>query len=350
MSEVIVSVIIPVYNSERYIEKCITSIINQTYKNIELILVNDGSTDNSLKILEKYKKIDARVKVINRENRGSVYSRLEGLYIAKGKYIMFIDSDDWLDDIAIEESLQTLIKYDADMLKFNMVKEFVNEKRIKKINGIYNKEMYIEKKQFKKQLYPFLINSYLLNSMCAQLIKKDAFNLEIDSRSYDIKMGDDVMCNIQILNQIESFVFYPKFFYHYRTTENSITTTVSLEKIKKNIEDTFRVYNSFNEYKTMWDIIDKNGEENISKKVLKEVIASLNPLFINNFTIKQREKLIVYARQIIGINYTYDKKNLILREKLFIDKKYRQFIIYQLISIGLINRLKSYIKKILLNN
>ena len=90
----LISVIVPVYNVKNYLEKCLDSIINQTYKNLEIILINDGSTDESLDICYMYEKKDNRIKVYNQENHGLSYTRNRGIEIARGKYIGFVDSDD----------------------------------------------------------------------------------------------------------------------------------------------------------------------------------------------------------------------------------------------------------------
>ena len=95
--KILVSAIIPVYNSEQFLEECIESLRNQTLKEIEMIFINDGSTDNSLEILNKYEKIDSRIKVINQNNSGPSVARNIGIEVATGEYISFIDSDDWID-------------------------------------------------------------------------------------------------------------------------------------------------------------------------------------------------------------------------------------------------------------
>ena len=90
------SIIVPIFNSEKYLEKCIKSILNQTYKNFELILVNDGSKDCSLEICNKYLLKDSRVRVIDKDNEGSISSRNRGVIESKSEYVTFIDSDDWI--------------------------------------------------------------------------------------------------------------------------------------------------------------------------------------------------------------------------------------------------------------
>lgn len=112
----LVSIIIPVYNSEKYIKKCLDSIINQTYKNLEVITINDGSTDDSLKILESYKKKFTVVKVYSQENSGIAKTRNKGIELASGKYLMFIDNDDFIDEKYVETFVKTIELQQADIV------------------------------------------------------------------------------------------------------------------------------------------------------------------------------------------------------------------------------------------
>ena len=110
-----VSIIVPVYNTEEYLQKCLDSLTNQTLKNIEIICVNDGSTDNSLKILQEYAVKDDRIKIINQENKKQGAARNAGMRIATGEYIGFVDSDDWVDLHYFERLYNTAKKYDSDI-------------------------------------------------------------------------------------------------------------------------------------------------------------------------------------------------------------------------------------------
>lgn len=114
-SEDLISVIVPVYNVEKYLHKCVDSIANQTYKNLEIILVDDGSTDNSGKICDEFAEKDGRIKVIHKENGGQATARNMALNDAKGKYISFADSDDWLSDVFIENMHSEILRTDADI-------------------------------------------------------------------------------------------------------------------------------------------------------------------------------------------------------------------------------------------
>ena len=119
-SNVKVSVIVPVYNVEKYLKDCLDSVVNQTLEDIEIICVNDGSTDNSLAILEDYAEKDSRIKIITQENKGLGGARNTGLYHANGEYISFIDSDDWIELNTFEELYNMSKNLDLDMLMFQM--------------------------------------------------------------------------------------------------------------------------------------------------------------------------------------------------------------------------------------
>lgn len=121
-----ISVLVAVYNSENYLDRCIKSLINQTYKNIEIILVNDGSKDNSLKICEKYKRIDERIQLITQANQGLSGARNTGIRYAKGDYISFIDGDDWLETTCFENCVKFLDN-SIDILIFSYIREYRNK-------------------------------------------------------------------------------------------------------------------------------------------------------------------------------------------------------------------------------
>ena len=131
----LVSVIVPVYNTEKYIGECIESILHQTYKNIELVLVNDGSTDGSLEICERYGQIDQRIRVISKTNSGASDARNLGMCTASGQYICFVDSDDMLKSKCIEVLYNGIISDDVDAAFCNF--EYCYDGRLikKKYNG-----------------------------------------------------------------------------------------------------------------------------------------------------------------------------------------------------------------------
>lgn len=138
------SIIVPVYNVEKYLEQCIESLINQTYKDIEIILVDDGSKDNSGNICEQYKDRDMRIKVIHKENEGVSKARNKGLELATGKYITFVDSDDYLELNAYEIIMKELEKEKATLLIYNY-SEFSNDKIEK--NNYFPEDTFLKTKE-----------------------------------------------------------------------------------------------------------------------------------------------------------------------------------------------------------
>ena len=117
MTKGMISIILPVYNVDKYLENCLNSLINQTYKNLEIISVNDGSTDASVEILERYSSVDNRIKVINQENEGLSSARNRGIDVALGEYLAFVDSDDYIHPEMYERLLKILLGYDADIAR-----------------------------------------------------------------------------------------------------------------------------------------------------------------------------------------------------------------------------------------
>lgn len=124
-----ISIVIPVYNIEKYLPKCLDSLVNQTFKNIEIICINDGSSDNSLKILEKYASNDKRIKIINQENQGVSVARNNGIQVATGEYIMFVDGDDWIEAETCEKIYNRITCDNSDVLLFSHYDVFPQKRK-----------------------------------------------------------------------------------------------------------------------------------------------------------------------------------------------------------------------------
>lgn len=139
-----ISIIIPIYNVEKYINKCLDSLINQTLEELEFICINDGSTDNSLNILNNYVKNDSRFIVINQSNQGQGIARNNGIKIAKGEYIAFVDPDDWLENSTFEKVYNLAIENSANVVQFNYLEYNDISNTFKKID--FSKRL---KKQYK---------------------------------------------------------------------------------------------------------------------------------------------------------------------------------------------------------
>ena len=164
----LVSIIVPIYNSEQYLERCINSLIKQTYKNIEIILIDDGSKDSSLSIIEKYAKQDCRIVYISKENSGVSSSRNDGIKIAKGKYISFVDSDDYIESNMIEDMYKALVEQNVDIVRCSVKENNEN------ISTIFANKKVDLKNNINSILYSYLTPKNNIPGYCwTLLIKKE---------------------------------------------------------------------------------------------------------------------------------------------------------------------------------
>ncbi len=215
--EKLVSIIIPVYNAEKYIKKCIESIINQTYKNIEIIVVDDGSKDNSLNIIKKYKN-DSRVKIISTQNHGVSFARNLGLKKCAGDFVMFVDSDDWIESNAVEVLLNAAVEQNAEIVQSSYYQDEdghieLKQRKIKQ-DGI---------KELKEKI--FLINTMndinfgALRCVWGKIFKKEIIqNTRFDENIYLLEDGIFIY---ECMENIECFQFINQHLYHYRKVETS---------------------------------------------------------------------------------------------------------------------------------
>ena len=145
--EFLISIIVPIYNVELYLRRCVYSLITQTYKKIEIILVDDGSPDRCGEICDEYAKADSRVRVIHKTNGGLSSARNAALDIATGDYIMFVDSDDWIESNCCEELVKKIMEYNADIVAFGLNYVYDSGKIVKSLSGLTglaDKEMCME--------------------------------------------------------------------------------------------------------------------------------------------------------------------------------------------------------------
>ena len=155
ISNRIISVIIPVYNSKKYLSECLNSIINQTYKDLEIIIIDDGSTDGSGEIIGNFSVFDSRVKVITKCNKGLVAARKEGIEAASGDYISFVDSDDYIDLNTYESIINEMNNGSPDMVLYGLVEEY-SDYRVEKYNHI--KCGWYSENEIKNEIIPNMLS------------------------------------------------------------------------------------------------------------------------------------------------------------------------------------------------
>ena len=233
-----ISIIIPVYNVEKYLERCLDSVLNQSYKNLEIILINDGSTDNSLDICLKYAKKDNRIKLINQNNSGISEVRNKGLEAAKGEYIAFVDSDDVIDKDMFKTLYNNLLKYDSDISSCNY-KIFHN-----KIN--FDKEEYYNKIFSKEEsLKDIISNGVLTNFLWNKLFKKELFN---NIKFPKNMIYEDMYVMPKIIEKTTKIVYTNQILYGYFQRENSYVNSFDEDKNKNYFLVINNVYNDLKKY------------------------------------------------------------------------------------------------------
>lgn len=221
-----ISVIVPIYNVEDYVVKCVDSILNQTLRDLEIILVDDGSTDNSGKICDEYLTKDDRVKVIHKKNGGLSDARNAGLDVCKGEYIGFVDGDDYIDEDMYEMLYKNIINYDADISMCRFRRIYNN--RIDD-NGRDLIRYTKDKKEIIEELYCGSIGI----SVCSKLYKRNIFS---NLRFFYGKTYEDVYITLHTVENATKVVFDYKSKYNYILRENSITEKKEYnEKIKEEI-------------------------------------------------------------------------------------------------------------------
>lgn len=218
-----ISVIVPVYNKELYLKECIESILHQTYRNLELLLVDDESTDSSGAICDSYGKSDERVAVIHQKNAGPTAACVAGMHAATGEYYMFVDSDDYVESIMLEKMAARLKGTKGEVVCCNHILE--KQKKTEPVYSAVAPGVYTGEKLAKE------IKSKLIGqeqkvfpmSRCMKLCEKSIFEGNEKYYDYDIRFGDDShLMYPAMLNSTRVVIMEDALFYHYRYVEGSI--------------------------------------------------------------------------------------------------------------------------------
>ena len=227
-----ISVIVPVYNAEKYLNRCVDSILNQTHTNIELILVNDGSIDNSANICDLYATNDSRVHVVHKQNGGVSTARNTGLEIATGDYITFVDSDDYIEPYMYEKMLDKATKYDCQVVLCDCIKEHGEYSEVYSHNirtGFYNR------KQLENEYFPHLLMmenvEYPATISNCLLLWKSELNTSEMRYETGVRYSEDLLFGAKLLYSAESFYYMKnEAYYHYVMNPTSATHTYAPDK------------------------------------------------------------------------------------------------------------------------
>ncbi len=231
----LVSVVVPVYNVEQYLDRCVNSIVSQTYSRLEIILVDDGSSDNSPRMCDSWAKKDGRIKVVHKENAGAGFARNTGLENAEGDYILFVDSDDYLDVTTVEKCVADAEKNGSDVVMFGRNNVFPDGKINKK--SLENRETYFEKEKILNDVFPGLFT--YARGMGVSVWGK-MFDLSI-IKSNNIRfksereiISEDAFFLLELFNYINTLSIIPENLYFYYKNDNSFSRKYKKDHQKLN--------------------------------------------------------------------------------------------------------------------
>ena len=306
-SNKLVSIILPIYNVEKYLEKCVCSILNQDYNNLEVILVNDGSTDKSLEICERLQKKDNRIKIINQKNLGVSAARNNGFYYSKGDYICFIDSDDIIEIDMVSTLVKLLQENECEVANCNI---HIIEKDKTERNFYTNKNIKIYNSS---ELKKYFLLGKVSHACWDKMYKREVLekvNFVLNSTS-----EDRYFC-WKLNKTINKMVVTSKVGYHYiRKNENSITSRpLSLKNISR-IEEALNVKNDvllhYPELYDEWEYYYLNGLDNLASKFIEQKIKKDDKLYkYYEFIILELEIILKHSNPYIDVK----RKNSLLEK------------------------------------
>lgn len=328
-----ISIIIPIYNKKAYINKCLDSILDQIYENFEVILINDGSTDGSAEICNDYKERDERIKVIHIEKSGVSNARNIGLDVAKGEYIQFVDSDDYLHKEMLSEEIKIIKEHNPDITisgisKVNHKEELIREV-LPRLKGIKNRTEMLEdfaREQFETGIYGCISNKLIKRSIIENVSLR--FNNKIN-------LAEDLDFYLTLYDNISSIFFMSKSYYFYlQNAENS-----SID-IYKNNDYMIQIEIALKEKK----LLISNKSLNINnKKYVELVITNFVICYIyENFSLNF-DKFRNYLKNIYQNNDILDSlqfnNNFIFKNCILYLLKYKsQYLVYIILLIRMICR------------
>ena len=302
-----ISIIVPAYNIENYIENTVKSICDQTYRNLEIILVNDGSTDQTASILDKLAEKDERIKILHKENGGVTSARLCGVEAATGEWIGFVDGDDYIEPQMYEMLITNALKYQADISHCGYQMVFPS-----RTDMYYGTGRLVEQNR-KTGLKDLLEGAFIEPGLCNKLFHKSIFAKFLSEKKMDvsIKNNEDLLMNFYLFSEAQKSIFIDECPYHYMVRKGSAATGI----INKNkLEDPLKVLK----------ILEKETEniKDLQLIVKNRIIAQLIGLstislgkqseLIKPYRTKARKELRGMVLQIIKGNYSRKLKVMTL--------------------------------------
>ena len=338
----IFSVIVPIFNIETYLKKCIESILDQSFSNFELILIDDGSTDGSSIICDKYALKDSRVKVIHKENNGLVSARKKGIENALGEYAICVDGDDWIDKSYLEKMYNIIQKYNPDIICCGYFRALPNKLLscpLSYASGLYSR------KKIENEIFPILIENkngiYFSPSIWAKTYRISLYRTQQLNVDNSITIGEDHACTKPCIFYAKSMYLMKECLYYYRINPESMTNNHKAfpwdgpMKIGKHLENQIDIY-----------------QFDFQEQIYRNVVHNLFNVVISQFNKKQNYLLCkkeildylrcdYYVKIIKNVNFKKLTKgyfaSILLKNKLI--------LLLYLINIIKNNKIKAYIQR-----
>lgn len=311
MENTYLSLIIPVYNAERYLRKCMDSVIAQTFKGMEIICIDDGSTDNSSGILDEYARKDFRIRIIRKPNGGLVSVRKLGALEANGKYIGFVDSDDWVDSAMYERLCTVARSCDADMVSSNYWQEgeYSNISHDAVKPGVYDEESIV-------YLRDHMIldlqkhDKGMSGSLCTKIFRTDIFKRIIMEIPNEIRVSEDKITSLTFLLECCKVVILDEAYYHYRISQDSMFHAYDPDYLL-NYHLVYSYFRTLYKHKNFTDIMKTQAELYIVQFLIKGINTQMgfsfrNLMWIDPSWIENQdlgERIAVYGKGELGRTY-----------------------------------------------
>ena len=316
-----VTVVIPIYNVEKYLNRCIESVAGQTYKNLEIILVDDESPDNCPRICEDWKNRDNRIKVIHKKNGGLGYARNTGIDCATGEYICFVDSDDYIAADMVEKTYKCAKQYNADIVLYGYNVVDSNGKKVKECIPKPYKTFY-KNEEIQNYVLPNMIatdpnaGDEFWMSMCGglfsmQLIRRANWRL-VSER--DI-ISEDVYSLLQLYNSVKSVAFLAEPFYYYCANMGSLPHTLRVDRYEK-IKDFYD--RAINECEKLG--YSEEVKRRLSKPYMDNTMAALKMVLQSDLITKQKKDVfmdIVKDEHLHKVIKSVNMRKMTLKKRLF---------------------------------
>lgn len=305
MSELI-SIVVPIYNVEKYLRKCIDSILAQTYQNLQIILVDDGSKDCSGIICDEYKKKDLRISVIHQENGGLVNARKAGLRMAVGDYVGFVDGDDYIEKEMYQRLLEILKNTSADFVHAGYLKN--DEIQIRGTGAYAEIDLNKENKNSKiiELIFDLEKGQIMSPCLCFKLFKReiivDAYSKVPDGQSY----GEDLISLCRAIYLSDKVTIINEGYYHYIVRNDSIMNNVNNhilvreEKLRTCLENLISEYDGYDEMSEAIELYWITGLIDDFKRITPESIRVFNCAFISKL---YEKRVVLYGAGAVGIDY-----------------------------------------------